>query len=108
MTLRLFGNALAGYCVITLIYVGLGTAIDGTYFGFFFDAALAPLAHLYFDVFDGFIQLAVFAMLTMINVSAEYISPEDVLEAKESKRQAKALRLEAREAKRLAKASKNV
>ena len=71
LTLRLFGNALAGYCVITLIYVGIGTIIPplGNYAGLAITPVLAPIAHLYFDIFDGLIQLAVFCILTMINIS---------------------------------------
>ncbi len=103
LTLRLFGNALAGYCVITLIYVGIGTIIPGTYFGFMLEPILAPIAHLYFDVFDGFIQLAVFTMLTMINVSAEYISPEDVIAARNAKAEYKKEKLAKKQAKKLLK-----
>ena len=76
LTLRLFGNALAGYCIITLIYVGIGTIIPNTLAGFAIVPVLAPVAHLYFDIFDGLIQLAVFTILTMINVSNEYVSEE--------------------------------
>lgn len=87
LTLRLFGNALAGYCVITLIYVGLGTVIppEGSYFGFFLEPIIAPIAHLYFDLFDGAIQLAVFCILTMIYVSNEYVSVEEIEEEKREK-----------------------
>lgn len=88
LTLRLFGNALAGYCVITLIYVGIGTIIPplGNYSGLALTPLLAPIAHLYFDIFDGLIQLAVFCILTMINVSTEYISPSDYKLALENKK----------------------
>lgn len=105
LTLRLFGNALAGYCVITLIYVGLSTVIPpaGSYWGMFFDPFIAPLAHLYFDLFDGAIQLVVFTMLTMINVAQEYISPQELLDAKNAKEEAKRLKLERKENKRLKK-----
>lgn len=108
LTLRLFGNALAGYCVITLIYVGLSTAIPptGSYWGMFIDPLIAPLAHLYFDIFDGAIQLAVFTMLTMINVAQEYISPQELLEAKEHKEAHKKAKKERREQKRLLKLEK--
>ena len=88
LTLRLFGNALAGYCIITLIYVGLGSVIE-PYWGFLFEPLIAPVAHLYFDIFDGLIQLAVFTILTMINVSNEYISPEDFIKMEENKKNKK-------------------
>ena len=45
--------------------------------------------HLYFDLFDGAIQLAGFCMLTMINVSSEFISKEDFIAEQEAKKQAK-------------------
>lgn len=79
LTLRLFGNALAGYCVLVLIYTGLGTALPpaGSYTGFVLTPFIAPIAHIYFDIFDALIQLAVFCILTMINISGEYVSPEE-------------------------------
>ena len=97
LTLRLFGNALAGYCVITLIYVGFGTLIppEGNLAGLAITPVIAPFAHLYFDIFDALIQLAVFTMLTMINISGEYISPQDLEIAKFEKaryKEEKALR----------------
>ena len=108
LTLRLFGNALAGYCVITLIYVGLSTIIPppGSYWGMFIDPFIAPLAHLYFDIFDGAIQLVVFTMLTMINIAQEYVSPQELLDAKNEKEALKKLKLEKKEQKRLKKAQK--
>lgn len=86
LTLRLFGNALAGYCVITLIYVGFSYMfpISGT--GLVLTPLLAPIAHIYFDLFDGAIQLMVFCMLTMINISSEYVSPMQLEEEKQEKR----------------------
>lgn len=104
LTLRLFGNALAGYCVITLIYVGLGTALPpaGSLTGLSITPVIAPLAHLYFDIFDGAIQLAVFTMLTMISISTEYVSEEDLANEKRMK----ALKKERKQAKKAAKALK--
>ena len=54
LTLRLFGNALAGYCIITIIYIGFGTIIPplGNYAGLAITPFIAPFAHLFFDVFD--------------------------------------------------------
>lgn len=104
LTLRLFGNALAGYCVITLIYVGLGTALPpaGSLTGLAITPVIAPLAHLYFDIFDGAIQLAVFTMLTMISISGEYVSAEDLVNEKRMKE----LKKERKQAKKAAKALK--
>ena len=108
LTLRLFGNALAGYCVITLIYVGLSTAIPpaGSYWGMFLDPLIAPAAHLYFDIFDGAIQLVVFTMLTMINIAQEYVSPQELLDAKNEKEAHKRQKLARKEEKRLKKLEK--
>ena len=108
LTLRLFGNALAGYCVITLIYVGISTIIPpaSSYWGMFLDPLIAPLAHLYFDIFDGAIQLIVFTMLTMINIAQEYVSPQELLDAKNQKAEAKRQKLERKQAKKLLKLNK--
>lgn len=107
LTLRLFGNALAGYCIITLIYVGLGTSLPptGSFTGLALTPVLAPFAHLYFDLFDGAIQLCVFTMLTMISISNEYVSEEDVLREKEEKERITQLKIKKREARALKKAS---
>lgn len=87
LTLRLFGNALAGYCIITIIYVGIGTILppSGSLTGLVLTPLLAPIAHLYFDLFDGAIQLIVFTMLTMINISQEFISKDDLALEKEER-----------------------
>ena len=87
LTLRLFGNALAGYCIVTLIYVGIGSALPpaGSLTGLALTPLLAPFAHLYFDLFDGAIQLAVFTMLTMISISNEYVSVDELELEKQEK-----------------------
>ncbi len=110
LTLRLFGNALAGYCIITLIYVGLGTALppDGSLTGLALTPLLAPFAHLYFDLFDGLIQLAVFAMLTMINISNEYVSAEDLANEKMEHEKHKELKEKRRLEKKLLKDKKRM
>lgn len=106
LTLRLFGNALAGYCVITLIYSGFSQTFTVTGAGLAITPLIAPLAHLYFDLFDGLIQVAVFCMLTMINVSTEYISKEDLEAMKQAKIQAKLDKKKQKELKRQAKLEK--
>ena len=58
LSLRLFGNMMAATVVIDLVYNALGNFAIG-----------APVpVHLYFDVFDGTLQMVVFLMLTMIQV----------------------------------------
>lgn len=66
LSFRLFGNALAGYCILTITYLAFSIP-DGMSFGFI----VTPLLHAYFDIFDGLIQMAVFTMLTMVNVAQE-------------------------------------
>lgn len=58
LCLRLFGNMTAGGVIIGMIYGAMGH--------FAFGAPI--LAHAYFDVFDGSIQMVIFVMLTMINI----------------------------------------
>ena len=89
MTLRLFGNATAGFCLMTCLYYAMasvGDLITGGLasaatapFGpasFWAPALVTPVLHLYFDVFSGFIQTTVFIMLTMISIYQE--QPEDL------------------------------
>lgn len=58
LSLRLFGNMTAGAVILGIVYSGLGKFAIGI---------PVPL-HMYFDVFDGAIQTAIFVMLTMINI----------------------------------------
>lgn len=71
LTLRLFGNAFAGFCLITLAYGAMSAAGSTLVLG----PVLMPIAHAYFDIFDGFIQTIVFLMITMMNIAQE--APED-------------------------------
>lgn len=89
LTLRLFGNALAGFCIVTLIYAGFAQISTTSMAGLAITPLITPFVHLYFDMFDGMIQLVVFCMLTMINVSSEYISKEDLQAEKDARKQAK-------------------
>ncbi len=58
LSLRLFGNMVAGGIILGLIYDALGN------FAFIIPVPL----HFYFDLFDGAIQMVIFSMLTMINI----------------------------------------
>ena len=78
MSLRLFGNAIAGLCIMSLIYGGLGalssaafTFIDSAWNSVFFAPIVTPFLHAYFDLFSGFIQTLVFISLTMIYIGQE-------------------------------------
>lgn len=78
LTLRLFGNAISGWVLMTMVYTALNfasvTLIDGTQFGLL-APFITPALHAYFDLFSGFIQTTVFLFLSMIFVSNE--APED-------------------------------
>ena len=62
LSLRLMGNMVAATVVIELVYEALG------HVGMFAQFGLPIFVHGYFDLFDGTIQMIVFAMLTMINI----------------------------------------
>ncbi len=85
LTLRMFGNALSGFCIMALFYGALealsadifrpifGMATGGGIQGP--DIILAPLItpifHVYFDLISSAIQTLVFSMLTMIFIAQE-------------------------------------
>lgn len=63
LSLRLFGNVMAGALILELIYEGLHERLLGL------GQLIIPIpAHIYFDIFDGTIQMIIFVMLTMINI----------------------------------------
>lgn len=62
LALRLFGNMIAATIVLDLLYTKLGAI------SIFAQIGLPVFAHVYFDLFDGTIQMLVFSMLTMINI----------------------------------------
>ena len=90
LTMRLFGNALAGWTVMTLIYSVLGGAgntlitfvVDGVEqnltFGSVITPFITPALHAYFDLFSGLIQTVVFLFLSMIFIANE--GPEDEID----------------------------
>jgi F-type H+-transporting ATPase subunit a len=83
LSFRLFGNALAGWTVMHLLYWALGMLSDLIFGGFvplgpssiFLTPLVAPMLHLYFDLFGAFIQTLVFISLSMIFISTE--DPEE-------------------------------
>ena len=79
-TLRLFGNALSGFVIMSLVY-GAFNQIEAFVLsnGFNFIAPIpAAILHCYFDLFSGFIQTTVFIFLSMILISQE--APEEEIE----------------------------
>lgn len=86
LSFRLFGNTLAGWSIMTLIYWALEMG-SNFIFGFFMPAGVAsiwlaplitPWLHLYFDIFSGLIQTYVFVMLSMMFIAQEGPEEEDV------------------------------
>ncbi len=88
LTLRLFGNALAGWVLLTIVNWGLEN-VSAMIFGvanFSFEVGQAsdllfvpfvtPVLHTYFDVFSSFIQTLVFVYLTSLFVAQEKPEPE--------------------------------
>ena len=91
LTMRLFGNALAGWTVMTLIYSvvgGIGDAVcdmfgQTAYLGTFITPIVTPILHAYFDLFSGLIQTTVFLFLSMIFISNEGPEDDDIEEIAE-------------------------
>jgi F-type H+-transporting ATPase subunit a len=83
LTMRLFGNALAGWTLMTLIYGALGSigsvifeaADQALKVGGVIAPFITPPLHAYFDLFSGLIQTVVFLFLSMIFIANE--GPED-------------------------------
>ena len=75
---RLFGNALSGYIVLSLVYWALEnlsalifSALPSGVNSIFIAPIITPVLHLYFDVFAGFIQIVVFIFLSLIFIAQE-------------------------------------
>ena len=93
LTLRLFGNAIAGWALLTIVEVALRNVsasifsfmpvVQGTGFlsGNWNEIFLAPIPtailHAYFDLFSGLIQTVVFISLTAIFIGQEI--PEELV-----------------------------
>lgn len=74
MSLRLFGNVLSGAVIMSLLYMFTGwlsnfvPLIGGFNFA---GIVIAPVLHLYFDLFSGFLQAYLFISLTIIFIGME-------------------------------------
>ena len=79
LTLRLFGNAVAGMTLMSLLYTFLGslgpavidTAGESLRLGGFIAPIVTPILHAYFDLFSGLIQTVVFISLMTIFTGQE-------------------------------------
>lgn len=94
LSLRLFGNALAGFALETLAYYFL-EKLSGVIFGgllavtpfpgpagIFLAPLITPALHLYFDLFSGVVQAFIFISLTMVWVAQE--NPDEEVEEQTS------------------------
>ncbi len=72
LTLRLFGNAIAGWALLSIVEYALRD-LSSTLFSFPLPLAIL---HAYFDVFSGLIQTFVFILLTSIFIGQEI--PEEI------------------------------
>ena len=79
LTLRLFGNAVAGMTLMSLLYTALGglgntlftIAGEAVHTGTIIAPFVTSILHAYFDLFSGFIQTTVFISLMTILVGQE-------------------------------------
>ncbi len=81
LSIRIFGNAIAGYILMWLVYWGTGMLselIIGIAGLNFIGVIIAPLLHAYFDAFGAFIQTTIFTTLTMLLISVEIPAPVNV------------------------------
>ena len=86
LTMRLFGNALAGWTLMTLVYGAIGGIgnVVAEYAGQVLNVGgiiapfVTPVLHAYFDLFSGLIQTVVFLFLSMIFIANE--GPEDEID----------------------------
>jgi F-type H+-transporting ATPase subunit a len=88
MSLRLFGNIICGSIMMSLVYSGaqilsnsivsLFATVSGNVFNFM-GPVIAPILHLYFDLFAGFIQTLVFVTLTVVLIGNDM--PDEIKKA---------------------------
>lgn len=71
LSMRLFGNIVAGSILLSLIYSFTGYLSQYVINFNFLGPVIAPIFHAYFDVFAGFIQTLVFVTLSSILFSLE-------------------------------------
>ncbi len=88
ISFRLFGNAIAGWTLMNLVYYALEN-LSMTIFSFipeYYNSLIiapiiAPILHLYFDLFSAFIQTVVFCMLSMMLIGQEGPDDEEELDS---------------------------
>ena len=96
LSIRLFGNALAGSILMTLVYWGTGSLSNlilslvnlGGNFNFV-GVIVAPVLHAYFDAFSAYIQMTIFTTLTLLLIATEIPAPVNVDKNKKRKNKEK-------------------
>lgn len=73
LSLRLFGNLLAGTIITGLVYMLMESLMPFGILGFTF----TPFLHAYFDIFSGLIQTYIFFTLASFFLSESFASDED-------------------------------
>lgn len=74
LSVRLFGNIIAGATIMSLLYAFTGwiSSIVPVIGNFnFMGVVVAPILHLYFDLFAGFLQTFIFISLSIIFIGVE-------------------------------------
>ena len=86
MAFRHFGNVAGGSVLTALVYAALGL-VSNLVLGWipgiigeipFFQIGIPAFLSIYFDLFSGFVQALVFALLTMVYVGAACPPPEEL------------------------------
>lgn len=86
LSLRMFGNGMAGYLIMTMIYWATGSLSSSIMSIISPDLAwfnvvgiiIAPVLHAYFDLVSALIQTIIFVFLTMLLISVEIPAPVNV------------------------------
>lgn len=73
LTMRLFGNILAGYIITTLVYLLMYITLPFGVLGYI----ATPFLHTYFDIFSGIIQTFIFFTLTSYFIGQQAVEQED-------------------------------
>lgn len=84
LTMRLFGNAIAGYTLMSLLYSSLSSLSQnifsalGEWGGVILPPMITWVLHLYFDLFSALIQTIVYISLTTIFIGQEVPDDEEM------------------------------
>lgn len=73
LSMRLFGNILAGSIIMMLVYTVMQTFAPFGFLGYI----TTPFLHAYFDIFSAFIQTYIFFTLASFFLSEQVVSDED-------------------------------